>query len=326
VSRKLTLVQAIVDAQRVEMERDGKVLVLGEDVGADGGVFRATEGLLDRFGPQRVVDTPLAESGIIGFSVGMALAGFRPVAEIQFMGFLYQGAAQLFSHAARFRNRTRGRLSVPLVVRTPYGGGIRAPEHHSESYEALLVNTPGLKVVIPSNPYDAKGLLAAAIRDDDPVVFMEPTSLYRSFREEVPEEPYTVPLGQARVVRPGRDVSLVTYGTMVRVCTDAAQVLEPQGVSAEVVDLRTIHPLDLETLLASVGKTGRVVVVHEAPRAASISSEIAALVNERALLKLLAPVQRVTGYDTPFPLAALERHYLPDRERVLAAVRRTLEF
>ncbi len=323
---KVTLVQAVRDAIAAEMERDERVIVLGEDVGVDGGVFRATEGLLDRFGPERVIDTPLAESSIVGASIAMAMDGFRPVAEIQFMGFVYPAVNQLMAHAARMRARSRGRFHVPLVVRMPYGGGIHPPEHHSESYEALFAHTPGLKVVIPSNPHDAKGLLASAIRDDDPVLFLEPKRIYRAFREAVPAGAYTVPLGRAAVAREGSDVSLISWGAMVRVALDAAEALARDGVSAEVVDLRTLNPLDRETMLASVVKTGRVVVVHEAPRTAGFGAEIAALVNEHALLQLLAPVQRVAGFDTVFPLAMLEKHYLPSRERVVRAVRATLEF
>ncbi len=323
---RLTVAQAIRDALRDEMERDPDVLVMGEDVGVDGGVFRATDGLLGQFGPKRVIDTPLAESAIVGTAVGLAATGFRPVVEIQFMGFLYPAVNQLLGHAARLRNRTRGRMHVPLVVRTPAGGGIHAPEHHSESYESLLLNTPGVKVVFPSNPRDAKGLLIAAIRDDDPVVFMEPTRLYRAFRDEVPRGPYTVPLGVAKVVRAGKDVSLISWGAAVRTCLDAAEALAREQVSAEVVDLRTLNPLDRDTVLASVRRTGRAVVVHEAPLTNGFGGEIAALIGEHALLDLEAPVQRVGGFDTVMPLPRLESLYLPNRERVVAAARRTLEF
>jgi len=325
-TKKMTLVQAVCDAMRLEMERDANVLVLGEDVGVDGGVFRATEGLFEAFGPERVIDTPLAESSIVGASVGLAMTGFRPVVEIQFMGFVYPAVNQLLSHVARMRNRTRGRFHVPMVVRMPYGGGIHPPEHHSESYEAMFVHSPGIKVAVPSNPYDAKGLLASAIRDEDPVLFMEPKRIYRSFREEVPVEAYTVPFGQAAIAREGSDVTLIAWGAMVRVCLDAARTLGDEGVSAEVVDLRTLNPLDRETLISSVVKTGRAVVVHEAPRTAGVGAEIVALVNDHALLQLLAPVQRVTGFDTVFPLSRLEKHYLPSRERVIRAARQTLDY
>ncbi len=323
---RLTIAQAVQDALNVEMERDPSIIVLGEDVGLNGGVFRATDGLFERFGPDRVMDTPLAEDAIIGASVGLAVTGMRPVAEIQFMGFVYPAVNQILAHAARMRNRTRGRLTVPMVIRMPYGGGIHAPESHSESYEALFVHSPGIKVVVPSNPYDTKGLLISAIRDEDPVMFLEPKRIYRAFREPVPPGSYTVPLGTAAIARQGSDVTIIAWGAMVRVCLDAASALEREGISAEVIDLRTLNPLDRDTLLASVTKTGRAVVVHEAPRTAGVGAEIVALINERALLQLEAPVERVTGFDTVFPYAKLEKHYLPNRERISAAVRRTLEF
>jgi pyruvate dehydrogenase E1 component beta subunit len=325
-TEKLTIAQAVRDAMRDEMAKDDTVLVLGEDVGVDGGVFRATEGLIEQFGPDRVIDTPLAESAIVGMSVGLAATGFRPVAEIQFMGFVYPALNQLFSHAARLRNRSRGRMHVPMVVRMPYGGGIHPPEHHSESYESLFLNTPGIKVVVPSNPHDAKGLLVAAIRDPDPVLFMEPKRVYRAFREAVPNGPYTVPLGSAQVAREGGDATLIAWGAMVRVCLDAAEVLAHDGINAEVVDLRTLHPLDRETMLQSVVKTGRAVVVHEAPRTNGFGGEISALINEHALLQLLAPVERVAGFDVVFPLAKNENLYLPNRERVTKAARKVLSY
>ncbi len=325
-TQKLTIAQAVRDAMRDEMRADQTVLVLGEDVGVDGGVFRATDGLIEEFGADRVIDTPLAEAAIIGTSIGLAATGFRPVAEIQFMGFVYPALNQLFSHAARLRNRTRGNLHVPMVVRMPYGGGIHPPEHHSESYESLFLNTPGIKVVVPSNPYDAKGLLVSAIRDPDPVLFMEPKRIYRAFRDQVPDGSYTVPLGKAAVPRQGDDVTLISWGAMVRVCLDAADALERQDVSAEVVDLRTLNPLDRDTLLDSVRKTGRAVVVHEAPRTNGFGGEISALIMEHALLDLLAPVQRVAGFDVVFPLARNEQLYLPHRDRVVRAVHTTLEF
>jgi pyruvate dehydrogenase E1 component beta subunit len=325
-TEKLTIAQAVRDAMREEMDRDDRVIVLGEDVGVDGGVFRATEGLIERFGTDRVIDTPLAESAIIGMSVGLAATGFRPIAEIQFMGFVYPAINQLFGHAARMRNRTRGRLICPMVVRMPYGGGIHPPEHHSESYEALFLNTPGFKVVVPSNPYDAKGLLVSAIRDDDPVLFMEPKRIYRAFREAVPADNYSVPLGQADIAREGTDVTLIAWGAMVRACLDASEVLARQDVKAEVVDLRTLNPLDRETMIGSVVKTGRAVVVHEAARTGGFGAEIVAQINEHALLQLEAPVQRVTGFDTVFPLAQSERYYLPSRERIVKAVEAALSF
>jgi len=325
-TQKLTIAQAVRDAMRDEMRLDDRVLVLGEDVGVDGGVFRATDGLIEEFGPDRVIDTPLAESAIIGLSVGLAATGFRPVAEIQFMGFVYPAVNQLFSHVARLRNRSRGRLGVPMVVRMPYGGGIHPPEHHSESYESLFLNTPGIKVAVPSNPYDAKGLLVAAIRDDDPVLFMEPKRIYRAFRDNVPDGAYTVPFGKAAIAREGHDVTLISWGAMVRVCLDAAEALARDNVSAEVVDLRTLNPLDRDTMLESVVKTGRAVIVHEAPRTNGFGGELSALIMEHALLQLLAPVQRVAGFDTVFPLAQNENLYLPNRERVMRAVHATLDF
>jgi pyruvate dehydrogenase E1 component beta subunit len=325
-TEKLTIAQAVRDAMLEEMDRDERVIVLGEDVGVDGGVFRATDGLFERFGSDRVIDTPLAESSIIGMSVGLAATGFRPIAEIQFMGFVYPAINQLFGHAARMRNRTRGRLGCPMVVRMPYGGGIHPPEHHSESYEALFLNTPGFKVVVPSNPYDAKGLLISAIRDDDPVLFMEPKRIYRAFREPVPAESYTVPLGEAEIARRGSDVTLIAWGAMVRVCLDASEILAREDIEAEVVDLRTLNPLDRETMVESVIKTGRAVVVHEAARTAGFGAEIVAQISEHALLQLEAPVERVTGFDVIFPLAQNEKLYLPSRQRIVKAVEKVLAF
>ncbi len=325
-TERLTIAQAVRDAQRDEMDRDDSVLVLGEDVGVDGGVFRATDGLIEKFGRDRVIDTPLAESAIIGMSVGLAVTGFRPVAEIQFMGFVYPAINQLLGHAARMRNRSRGRFHVPMVVRMPYGGGIHPPEHHSESYESLFLSTPGIKVVVPSNPYDAKGLLISAIRDEDPVLFMEPKRIYRAFREAVPTEPYSVPIGKASVARAGTQATVISWGSMVRVCLDAAEVLAHGGISIEVLDLRTLNPLDRDTVIESVVKTGRAVVVHEAPRTNGFGGEIVAQINEHALLQLEAPVQRVAGFDVIFPLAQNEKLYLPSRDRIVAAVQRTLAF
>ncbi len=326
VTRRMTLVQAVADAMATEMRRDPTVLVMGEDVGKNGGVFRATEGLFDEFGPDRVMDTPLAESAIVGTAIGLAMTGWRPVAEIQFMGFVYPAVNQLLAHAARMRHRTRGRFHVPLVVRMPYGGGIHAPEHHSESYEALFVHTPGIKVVVPATPADAKGLLISAIRDPDPVLFMEPKRIYRAFRGEVPVGEHTVPLGKARLGRPGDDVTVIAWGAMVPVAEEAARQLERDGVSCEVLDLRTLDPLDLDAIVGSVRKTGRAVVVHEAPRQAGLGAEISALVMERCILDLEAPVERVAGFDTVMPLARMEKLYLPHPGRVVRAVRRTLEF
>ncbi|MFB6168118.1 MAG: alpha-ketoacid dehydrogenase subunit beta [Haloferacaceae archaeon] len=321
-----TLVQAVRDGLAGELARDDDVVVLGEDVGENGGVFRATEGLLDEFGPDRVVDTPLAESGIVGASVGMAAYGLRPVPEIQFSGFLYPGFDQLVSHAARMRTRSRGSVSVPLTLRAPYGGGIRAPEHHSESKEAFYAHEPGLTVVVPSTPRDAKGLLAGAIRSPDPVVFLEPKRIYRAFREDVPDDPYTVPVGEAAVRREGDDVCVVTYGAMTRPTLDAADALAEEGVDCEVLDLRTLSPLDRETLVDSFRKTGRAVVVHEAPKTLGTGAEVVATLQEAALPYQEAPIERVTGYDVPFPLYDLEKFYLPNAVRVTEAVERVVEY
>lgn len=324
---RLNLVEAIDQALQQEMDRDPQVIVLGEDVGKDGGVFRVTDGLVQRFGAERVIDTPLAESGIVGVAIGMAIAGYRPVAEIQFAGFAYPAYDQLVSHASRMRNRTRGRFTVPLVVRAPYGGGIRALEHHSESMEAVFAHVPGLKVVIPADPYEAKGLLTAAIRDPDPVIFFEPARVYRAIKMEVPEEQYVIPLGRARVAREGRDLTALAWGAQVRVVLEAADRLAAEGrCDVEVVDVRTLSPFDFETVTASVVKTGRAVVVHEAPRSGGFGAEIAAQIMERAILHLEAPVRRVTGFDTVPPLAKLEDYFLPDADRVVDEIIATMEF
>ncbi len=323
---KLNMVEAINLALAEEMARDASIIVLGEDVGQLGGVFRVTDGLWQQFGPERVIDTPLAESGIVGVSLGLAVGGFKPVAEIQFDGFLPPALDQLMSHISRYRTRSRGLFTQPLVIRFPYGGGIHAPEHHSESPEAILAHTPGLKVVIPATPADAKGLLVAALRDPDPVVFMEPKRLYRAIREEVPAGEYLVPLGQAKIVRPGEQVTVIAWGAMVREALRAADQLAPEGISAEVIDVRSISPLDDDTLMASVQKTGRVVIVHEAPRTCGLAAEIMARINERAFLSLAAPPERVTGYDTVVPLLKLEDHYLPDAGRISRAIRKVARF
>jgi pyruvate dehydrogenase E1 component beta subunit len=325
-TQSLTLVQAVRDGLYTEMRRDDDVLVLGEDVGKNGGVFRATEGLFEEFGGDRVIDTPLAESGIVGTSIGMAAYGLRPVPEIQFSGFVYPAFDQLVSHAARMRTRSRGRFTLPMTVRAPYGGGIRAPEHHSESKEAFYAHEPGLKVVIPSTPHDAKGLLAASIRDPDPVIFLEPKLIYRAFREAVPEAGYTVPLGEAAVRREGTDVTVVTWGAMVRTTMDAVELLVEEGYDPEVIDLRTVSPMDREAVVDSFEKTGRAVVVHEAPKTGGLGGEIAAFLQEEALLYQEAPVVRVAGYDVPYPLYALEDYYLPSVARVEEGIREALEF
>lgn len=321
-----TMVQAINQALAGEMARDDRVVVFGEDVGRDGGVFRATEGLFDRFGPERVMDTPLAESGAVGAAIGMAACGLRPVAEIQFLGFIYPAFNQIISHAARLRNRTRGRFAAPLVIRTPYGAGVRALEHHSESTEALFCQIPGLTVAVPSNPYDAKGLLTASIRSKDPVVFLEPTRLYRAEKQEVPDEPYEVPLRQAAVVREGRDATLIAWGAMIPVAREAADAAAAEGVGVELIDLRTLNPMDRETVLASVRKTGRALILHEAPRTCGLGAEIAATIAESALLSLSGPVMRVTAPDITVPLSKTEDLYYPNADRVLRAVRKLMEY
>jgi pyruvate dehydrogenase E1 component beta subunit len=322
---QMNLIQAINNALMTEMARDERVLVMGEDVGVEGGVFRATEGLYQKFGPERAIDTPLAESGIVGTAIGMAVYGLRPVAEIQFDGFIPPGFDQIISHAARLRWRSRGRYTIPIVIRAPYGGGIRALEHHSESPEMFYIHTPGLKVVMPSNPYDAKGLLIAAIRDPDPVIFFEPKRIYRAFRQEVPEGDYVVPLGQAAVARAGTDVTLISWGAQTQIALQAAETLaERDGVSIEVIDLRTLSPLDFETIAHSIEKTGRVVIAQEAPRICSFSSELTALITERCLLHLEAPVARVTGFDTAIPYFSMEQYYLPGAGRIARGVLQTL--
>jgi pyruvate dehydrogenase E1 component beta subunit len=322
----LTMVQALNRAMAQEMERDSRVILLGEDIGVDGGVFRLTEGLLEKFGPERVIDTPLAESGIVGASIGMAAAGLRPIAEIQFMGFIYLAMNQIISHAARLRNRSRGRFTVPVVIRMPYGAGVRSLEHHSESTEALFCQIPGLKVVVPSTPRDAKGLLIASIRDEDPVIFLEPTRLYRAGRQEVPEELYETPLGQAKIVREGEGVTIVAWGAMVPVVEQAADVVGKDGVFPEIIDLRTVSPIDRKAVIESVTRTGRLMVVHEAPKTCGVGAEIAAFVAERAMLSLEAPVLRVTGQDITVPLAKGEDYYYPSPERVAWGIKKIMEY
>ena len=323
---QVTLVEAVNMALARAMEDDPSVVVLGEDVGINGGVFRATVGLQQRFGAQRVLDTPLAELLISGVCVGMATQGLRPVGEIQFMGFIYPCIDQLVNHASRLRNRTQGRLSCPMVLRVPHGGGIRAPEHHSESAEAMLAHIPGLRVVIPSSPERAYGLLLAAIRDPDPVVFLEPTRIYRTAKSEVEDNGDALPLDVAFVLREGRDVTLISWGAMVKETLGAAEALDAEGISAEVIDLATLKPYDEETLLGSVTKTGRCVIVHEAARTGGFGAEIAAFVAERGLTSLLAPIARVTGYDTVIPLPRLEQHYIPSVGRIVAAGRKACQF
>ena len=322
---KLNMVEAINLALRQEMERDDRVMLLGEDIGLNGGVFRVTDGLQKQFGEDRVVDTPLSEGGIMGASVGLAQAGMRPIPEIQFEGFLGPAYDQLVNQAARCRSRNRGALTCPLTVRVPVGGGIHAPEHHSESPEAVYAHTPGLKVVMPATPYDAKGLLLAAIRDPDPVLFFEPKRVYRSFKEEVPDDDYTVPIGSAKVVNEGDDVTVITWGATLFTCLEALDSL-PANIGVELIDLRTIYPIDVETIVESVRKTGRCVVVHEAPKTAGMAAEVATLIQEHCFLHLEAPVQRVTGFDVPMPYYKLENDYLPDRGRITRAVQETAAY
>lgn len=321
---QITLIEAVTMALAHEMARDPSVIVLGEDVGVNGGVFRATAGLQEKFGAERVIDTPLDETSIAGLTVGMAAQGMRPVAEAQFDGFVYPMVDHIVCHAARMRSRTRGRLSCPLVLRIPWGGGIRAPEHHSEANEAIFTNVPGLRVVMPSSPGRAYGLLLAAIRDPDPVIWFEPKRIYRQYKEEVADDGEALPLDVCFVLRDGTDVTLVTWGAQVKETLEAAEALAAQGISAEVIDVATLKPLDMDTILESVRKTGRCVVVHEAPRTAGFGAEVAAQLAERALYDLHAPVERVTGYDTHIPLFRLEMKYLPSVARIVAAARRTL--
>ncbi len=319
------IVEAINNALGEEMERDPRVMVLGLDVGRLGGVFRTTSGLIERFGADRVVDTPLAEASIVGASLGLAVAGFVPVAEIQFLGFTAQGFHQIGPQLAKYRQRSRGRYHCQVTIRAPFGGGIRSPEFHSDAVEAQFVQSPGIKIVMPSNPYDAKGLLLEAIRDPDPVLFCEPDRLYRAGRAEVPDGDYTVPFGKAALVRKGEDITLVAWSAAVELCKRAAEKLAEEGVSAAVLDLRTLVPLDVETLCVEVAKTGRCVVVHEAPLSAGFGAEVSATLMEQIFYDLDAPVARVAAFDVPFPAASLEDFYLPSLARVLAAVRKTLD-
>ncbi|MDP6418906.1 MAG: alpha-ketoacid dehydrogenase subunit beta [Candidatus Krumholzibacteria bacterium] len=323
---KLNMVQAINLALHQEMERDSSVIQLGQDIGLNGGVFRVTEGLQKKFGEERVIDSPLAESAIAGASIGMALAGLRPVAEMQFSGFSYYALQQMESYAARWRSRSQGEFTVPMVLRMPYGGGVHALEHHSESREATYAHFPGLKVVLPSGPRNARALLAAAIQDNDPVVFMEPKRSYRAFREEVPEEPETMEIGKAQIVQEGRDITLIAWGAMMREALAATKTLKERGKSVELIDLLSVSPLDSDTISDSVRKTGRCVIVQEAPRTLGVSSEIIARINDAALLYLEAPVGRVTGYDVVTPNFAREKYYLPNAGQVVDQVESTLAF
>lgn len=323
---RLSMIEAINLTLHELMAQDDRVVVLGEDVGIDGGVFRATVGLIDKFGESRVIDTPLAESCIVGAAIGMAIYGMRPIAEIQFEGFMFKAYDQIYSHASRMRHRSRGRFTVPLVVRAPYGAGVRALEHHSDAPEALFTHIPGLKVVIPSSPLEAKGLLTSSVEDPDTVIFLEPKRLYRLFKEEVPEGRYAIPLGQSRVVAEGHDVTVVTFGGMVSVCENAVTHVAAEGVSVELIDLRTVWPFDVTAVVSSVEKTGRLVIVHEAPRSFGVGAEIAAIVGEKCLLSLQSPIRRVTGYDVIPPLSKLEDYNYPNIEKVVRAIHETMQF
>lgn len=326
MSSEITLVEAVNQALAYELKNDKDVVVFGEDIAVNGGVFRATVGLLDQFGPERVMDTPLAESMIAGMAVGMATQGLKPVAEFQFMGFIYSGFDHMISHASRMRNRTRGRLSCPLVYRAPYGGGIHAPEHHSESTEALFAHIPGIRVVIPSSPARAYGLLLAAIRDPDPVVFLEPKRIYRWVKQEVIDNGEALPLDKCFVLREGSDVTLVTWGAMIKETMAAADQLAKLGISAEIIDVATVKPIDMVTILDSVEKTGRCVIIQEAARSCSISSDIAANIAEYGLMSLTAPIQRVTGYDSVMPYYKLEGKYMPNSQQIVAKVQTAMEY
>ncbi len=323
---ELTIIEAVRLALDQEMARDESVVLLGEDIGPDGGVFRATQGLYEKYGSDRVLDTPLNESGIIGFAIGMALYGLRPVAEIQFAEFIWPAMDQILSEAAKFRYRSGGMFTVPMVIRTPYGGGVKGAIYHSQSPEAYFAHTPGLKIVVPSNPYDTKGLLLEAIRDPDPVLFFEPKRIYRAFREEVPEEEYTIPLGKASIARSGSDVTILSYGAMLHIAMDAAeQAMDKHSIDCEVIDLRTLLPLDIKTIEASVKKTGRMISVTESPKTAGFGAELSALVAERWIEYMESPIIRITGYDTPFPFV-LEHDYMPNAERVLDGILRSYNF
>ncbi len=324
---QMTMIQAIQDAMRIELAHDPNVLIFGEDVGKNGGVFRATEGLQEQFGEERVFDTPLAESAIGGLAVGLSLQGYRPVAEIQFFGFIFEAMDSIVNQAARMRFRSGGRYHSPITFRSPFGGGVKTPENHADSFEGMMMQTPGVKVVIPSNPYDAKGLLISAIRDNDPVIFLEHLKLYRTFRTEVPEEEYTIPIGKAKVVREGDSVTIITYGAMVHTSLKAAEEIEKtRGVTVEVIDLRTVSPIDINTIVASVEKTNRAIVVQEAQKTSGVAAEVIAQINEKALLHLEAPVLRVTSPDTAYPFAAIEDEWLPTPSRVVEALNQVLSY
>lgn len=319
------ILQAINIALREEMRANDRVVVLGEDVGVLGGVFRATDGLLKEFGENRVIDTPLSETGIIGVAIGMAIYGLIPIAEIQFQDFIFPAFEEIVNHLAKMRYRSGGQFTAHVVIRTPYGGGIKGGHYHSQSGEAYFAHTAGLKVVIPSTPYDAKGLLKAAIRDQDPVIFMEPKKIYRAIKEEIPDEDYTIPLGKARIVKEGNDATIYTYGAMVHVALEAAELASKEGYNIEIIDLRTLIPLDIETVINSIKKTGRAIILHEAPKTLGFGAEISALINEKAIEYLKAPIIRIAGFDTPFPYT-LENLYMPNAQRVLKAIKHVMSY
>lgn len=321
----MTLNQAVKSALDNEMEKNDKIVLLGEDIGKNGGVFRTTEGLYDKFGPKRVIDTPLNESGIVGTAIGMSLYGLKPIVEIQFMDFIFPAFDQIVSDLAKLRYRTGGAYACPMVIRAPYGGGIKGASYHSQSGETYFVHTAGLKVVVPSTPYETKGLLISAIRDEDPVIFFEPKRFYRALKEEVPEEAYTIPIGEANILEEGNDVTIISYGAMIQTVNESLEMIKKDGITAELIDLRTLSPLDSETIIKSVKKTGRLVIVHEAPKTLGMSAEISALIAENCLEYLEAPVQRVAGLDTPFPYS-LEKEYIPDAKVIYNKIKRTVEY
>ncbi|MDP4104138.1 MAG: alpha-ketoacid dehydrogenase subunit beta [Bacillota bacterium] len=325
-TNQLTLIQAINDGLRTMLKEDEQVILLGEDIGRNGGVFRATEGLQEQFGEDRVIDTPLSEAGIIGTSVGMAVNGFKPVAEIQFLGFIYPAYEQIMTHVSRIRMRTMGSYTVPMVIRAPYGAGIRSPEVHSDSVEALFTHMPGIKVVCPSSAYDAKGLLIAAIEDQDPVLFLESMRIYRANRDEVPEGKYIVEIGKGKKLKEGNDVTVIAWGAMVSVAMKAVEQAEMQGITCDVIDLRTLYPIDKDILSESVQKTGRAVIVHEAHETGGVGNDIVSIINDTSFLYMKSPIERVTGFDVPVPFFALEEHYLPTPQRVLKAIEKVVHF
>ncbi len=325
-TNKMTLIQAITDGLATMLEADERILLLGEDIGKNGGVFRATDGLQERFGQERVMDTPLSESGIIGTSVGLAVNGFKPIAEMQFFGFVYPAYEQIMTHVSRIRMRTMGRYTVPMVIRAPYGAGIRAPENHTDSVEALFTHMRGIKVVCPSTAHDAKGLLIASIEDPDPVLFLEPLKLYRSVRDEVPEGKYMVEIGKGKKVKDGDEVTLIAWGAMVQVAMSAAEQAEKEGITCDVIDLRTLYPIDREIIAESVQKTGRAVIVHEAHETGGVGNDIVSIINDTSILYMKSPIERITGFDVPVPFFALEEHYLPTPARVFQAIKKTVHF